>query len=71
MYVSYFCTDHADRKAQQTSSNAGRTSSKFKYERDGGMGCCLLTIHNMTKTHFQCKMWQQEGNKAYSLYMYI
>ena len=41
MYISYFCTDHADRKAQQTSKNARRASSKFKYVRDGGMGCSI------------------------------
>ena len=41
MYLFFVCTDHADRKAQQTSSNAGRTSSKFKYVRDGGRGCSI------------------------------
>ena len=38
MYVFYFCTDHADRTAQQTSKNARRASSKFNYERDAGRG---------------------------------
>ena len=33
MYVFYFCTDHATRKAQQTSKNARRASSKFKSVR--------------------------------------
>ena len=41
MYVFYVCTDHADRKAQQTSRNARRASSKFEYERDGGMSCSI------------------------------
>ena len=36
MYVFYFCTGHADRKAQQTSKNARRASSKFNYKRDAG-----------------------------------
>ena len=33
MYVFYFCTDHATRKAQQTSKNARRASSKFNCGR--------------------------------------